>query len=53
MTLKTGVMMLNIQLCITGINCILNIEIEISYLKIAIGLIFHNSTICTVFLQPW
>ncbi len=34
-TLKSGVMMLKIQLCITGINNILNyIQIENSYLKL-------------------
>ncbi len=34
-TLKTGVIMLNIQLCITGINYILKyIKIEMSYLKL-------------------
>ncbi len=34
MTLKTGVMMLSIQLCITGIIYIINIPVDCSYMYI-------------------
>ncbi len=52
-TLKTGVMILKIQLCNTGLNYILK-YIQIEELSV---IIFHNSTVFTVFLikymQPW
>ncbi len=49
MTLKTGVMMQKIQLCITGINHILKcIQIENTFFEIVI--IFHNITVFPVFL---
>ncbi len=48
MTLKTGVMMLKIQLCITGINSILQyILIENSYFFSNC----NNITVFTVFLN--
>ncbi len=44
-TLKTGVMMLKIQLCITGINNILKYNKK----KLISIIIFHNNTVFTVF----
>ncbi len=53
MTLKTGVMMLKIQLRITEINYIL----KYIHIEFFIVIIFHNITVFTVFLikliQPW
>ncbi len=47
-TLKTGVMMLKIQLCITGINYILQyIQMEMVF---EILIIFPTITVLTVFL---
>ncbi len=43
-TLKTGVMMLKIQLCITGINYILKYKTDILYCN------NHNITVFNVFL---
>ncbi len=44
MTLKSGITMLKIQLCMTGINYILKyIQIENNYLKIVIT--FYNITV--------
>ncbi len=49
MTLKTGVMMLKIQLCITGVNYILQyIQIENRNVKLWEG--NNNMTVFTVFL---
>ncbi len=45
MTLKTGILKLKIQLCITGINYILKyIHIENMYFK------FHNITVFTIYI---
>jgi len=44
-TLKTGVMMLEIQLCITGIKCILKyIKIENSLTNYIIVVVFNTVT---------
>ncbi len=48
MTLKTGVMMLKIQLCVTGVNYILK------HIKLDVIIILHNITVFTVFLiKSW